>query len=242
MSAHSKILALIPARGGSKGVPRKNIRPLCGKPAIAHTIEVANAAADLFHRIVVSTEDAEIASVARQYGAEVPFMRPAELAMDFTPTLPVVQHAIRAVEAQDNIILDWVCLLQPTDPLRIEEDVRGAVAAAETGNCDSVISVVQVFAVHPVKMKRIDVHGRLVSFCMEEREGTRRQDYEPPAYMRNGAIYLTRRCVVMESNSLWGEVIHPYVMPPERSLGVDSELDFRMVELLMAERLEKING
>lgn len=236
MSTPLKTLAVIPARGGSKGVPRKNIRPVCGKPLIAYSIETALAAKGLFHRVLVSTDDAEIAEVSKRCGAEVPFLRPAELANDKAPMIPVIQHAIRYAEADERMRYDWVCLLQPTEPFRTVEDVEKVLALAQAGGCDSVISVVQVFSVHPILMKRID-RGRLLPFCKEEKEGTRRQDYAPPAYMRNGAIYLSRRDVLMERNSIWGDVIHPYVMPPERSVGVDSELDFKLVELLMQEQL-----
>jgi CMP-N-acetylneuraminic acid synthetase len=234
MAEKPNVLAIIPARGGSKGVPHKNIRPVCGKPLIAYTIETALAARHLFHRIIVSTDDDEIAAVARNYGAEVPFMRPAELAVDEAPMAPVLQHAVRFVEQQDDIRLDWVYLLQPTDPLRTVADLEEAMQLGLAGGCDSVISVVQVFAVHPILMKRIE-HGRLLPYCIEEKEDTRRQDYQPPAYMRNGAIYLTRRDVLMERNSGWGETIRPYIMPPERSVGVDTELDLKLLELLLQE-------
>lgn len=231
----SCILAVIPARGGSKGVSRKNVSPVCGKPLIAYTIETALAARHLFHRLIVSTDDAEIADVARRYGAEAPFLRPAELAGDRAPMLPVLQHAVRFVEVQDDVVLDWVCLLQPTDPLRAVADIEAAIRLGQAGECDSVISVVRVFAVHPMLMKQID-NGYLEPYCIEEKEGTRRQDYDPPAYMRNGAIYLTRRDVLMERESIWGQKIRPYVMPPERSVGVDSELDLKLVELLINEK------
>jgi CMP-N,N'-diacetyllegionaminic acid synthase len=231
-----KVLAIIPARGGSKGVPRKNIRPVCGKPLIAYTIETALAARHMFSRIVVSTDDEEISEIARRYGADVPFLRPAGLADDKAPMVPVIQHAVRFVEQDDNIQFDWVCLLQPTEPFRTAEDIEQSLSIALKGECDSVISVVQVFSVHPILMKRVDA-GRLVPYCIEEKEGTRRQDYQPPAYMRNGAIYLTNRDVLVERGSIWGNVIHPYIMPPERSVGIDSELDFKLVELLMQERL-----
>ena len=229
-----KILAVIPARGGSKGVPRKNIRLICGKPLICYTIETALAARHLFHRVIVSTEDPEIAEIARQAGAEVPFLRPQHLATDDVPMVPVLQHAVAYIENRDNVLLDWICLLQPTDPLRTVEDIEEALRIAEQGGCDSVISVVQVFSVHPILMKRIE-NNRLLSYCIEEKEGTRRQDYQPPAYMRNGAIYLTRRDVLMERDSIWGEVIRPYVMPEERSIGVDREIDLKLVELLIRE-------
>lgn len=236
METSDRILALIPARGGSKGVPRKNIRAVCGKPLIAYTIEKAQAVSHLFHRIIVSTEDEAIAAVAQQYGAEVPFLRPPELARDETPMVPVVQHAIRFVENQDQVALDWVCLLQPTDPLRTSEDIEEAIRLGQEGTCDSVISVTQVFAVHPILMKRIE-DGYLQFYCIEEKEGTRRQDYDPPAYMRNGAVYLTRRDILMQQHSIWGEKIRPYVMPAERSVGIDSELDLKLVELLIEEQM-----
>lgn len=238
MSIPPKTLAVIPARGGSKGVPRKNIRPVCGKPLIAYSIETALAAKDLFHRVLVSTDDAEIAEIAKKCGADVPFLRPTELANDKAPMIPVLQHAIGFAEAEGGVRYDWVCLLQPTEPFRTVEDIQQTLRIVQAGGCDSVISVVQVFSVHPILMKRIE-DGRLLPFCIEEKEGTRRQDYAPAAYMRNGAIYLSRRDVVMERGSIWGDVIYPYVMPPERSVGVDSELDFRLVEQLMQEQLAK---
>ena len=236
MTARDRVLAVIPARGGSKGVPRKNVRPVCGKPLIAYTIEAALAAGDVLDRVIVSTDDEEIAGIAAGLGADVPFMRPAELAGDRVAMAPVLQHAVRAMEEAEGRRFDWVCLLQPTEPFRTAGDIRQALALGQEGGCDSVISVVQVFAVHPVLMKRIE-DGRLLPFCVPEPEGTRRQDYTPAAYMRNGAIYLTRRDVLVERGSIWGDVIRPYVMPPERSVGVDSELDMKLVELLMADAI-----
>ena len=230
-----RVLALIPARGGSKGVPRKNIRLVAGRPLIEYTIETALAARHLFHRVIVSTDDQEIADISRRAGAEVPFLRPPELATDTARSVDVVQHATRVVEEQDAVTMDWVMLLQPSEPLRTVDDMAEALRIADSDQCDSVISVVQVFAVHPMLMKRID-NGRLRSWCVDEPEGTRRQDYRPEAYMRNGAIYLTRRDVVMEKGSLRGDESCPYVMPPDRSVGVDSELDLAMVELLIARR------
>lgn len=230
-----RILGLIPARGGSKGVPRKNIRLVAGKPLIAYTIEAAKAASDLFFRVIVSTDDEEIATVAREYGADVPFIRPQQLANDSTKMLPVVQHAVHFVERNNGVRLDWVMLLQPTEPFRTREDISAAIALAKEGNCDSVISVKQVFSVHPILMKRIE-DGKLQPYCIEEKEGTRRQDYDPPAYMRNGAIYLTRRDVVMDQSSLWGQTIRPYVMPEERSLGVDSEVDLAMIDIMLRQQ------
>lgn len=231
-----RVLAVIPARGGSKGVPRKNIRPICGKPLIAYTIEAALAAREHLHRIVVSTDDDEIAGIAEVHGAEVPFRRPADLAGDRIPTLPALQHAVGWVEADEGVKMDWILLLQPTEPFRTPEDILGALALIDE-TCDSIISVSRVYAHHPILMKRIE-KGQLLPYCIEEREGTRRQDYDPPAYMRNGSIYLTRRDVVMERNSIWGEFIRPYVMPEDEYVSIDTELDIKLVEVMMRERLE----
>ncbi len=230
-----KVLAVIPARGGSKGVPRKNIRPLCGRPLISYSIEQALAARHLFYRVIVSTDDQEIASIAAAYGADVPFLRPAELARDDSPVIPMLQHAVTFVETEDAVRMDWICLLQPTEPFRSTVDLERCLELARTGGSDSVISVVQVFATHPVLMKKIE-HEQLVPYCLEEREGTRRQEYQPPAYMRNGAVYLTRRDVLMNQHSIWGKTIRPFIMPLERSVSIDTEIDFRVAEALMAEQ------
>lgn len=227
-----RVLGVIPARGGSRGVPRKNVRTVGGKPLIAWTVETARAATDTLYRTVVSTDDDEIAEVARAHGAEVPFRRPADLGGDRVPMVPVLRHAVATVEEEEGRPVDWVCLLQPTSPFRTPADIAAAVGLAAEGGCDSVISVVQVFDVHPILMKRIE-EGRLEPFCIPEVEGTRRQDYDPPAYMRNGAIYLTRRDVLMERGSIWGDVIRPYVMPEERSVGIDNEMQLTLVDLML---------
>ena len=235
MATSPRILALIPARGGSKGVPRKNVRLICGKPLIAYTIETALELQHIFHRIIVSTDDEEIAAVSKKYGAEVPFIRPDELSGDMVPTLPVAQHAVRFVEQQDDILLDWVFILQPTDPFRTVKDLENGLDLALSGPCDSVISVVRVYETHPIFMKCIK-DNQLVNFGIEAPEGTRRQDSEPAVYMSNGAVYLTRRDVLMEQNSIWGTVTRPYIMPAERSINVDSELDLKLIEVLMKEK------
>ena len=156
---------MIPARGGSKGVLRKNVRFICGRPLISYTIETALKVQHLLYRVIVSSEDEEIATIARQYGADVPFLRPPELSGDNVPTLPVLKHAAEFIEKRDGVTLDWILLLQPTDPFRSEEDIRAALDLAQEGGCDSVISVVQVFSVHPILMKRVE-DNRLLPYCI----------------------------------------------------------------------------
>ncbi|PCI29357.1 MAG: hypothetical protein COB67_04180 [SAR324 cluster bacterium] len=233
-----RILGIITARGGSKGVPRKNIRLLQGKPLIRYTIEAALATKGIFQRIIVSTDDMEIAEISKKAGAEVPFLRPAELALDETSSLDVVQHAIRFVEKQDGEPIDWAMILQPTSPLRTVKDIQKSVALAQSGNYDSVVSVRLANNNHPLKVKRIDDDGLLQCFLEGAVEPTRRQDLTPDVYQRNGAIYLSRRQVFMEENSIFGTRICPYIMDGQISVDIDSELDFRIAEALLTSKMQ----
>jgi CMP-N-acetylneuraminic acid synthetase len=228
------ILGVIPARGGSKSVPRKNIAPVAGLPLIAYTINAAKVSRRLTH-FVVSSEDPEIIAVAQQYGAPAPFVRPAELATDEAPTLPVVQHAVREMEAREGLAFDYIVLLQPTTPLRTGGDIDAALDKLVATGADSVISVCEVGAYHPARMRLIE-DDRLVDLPVKEpKEMLRRQDL-PPVYIRNGAIYAVRREVVMEGSSMAGQVCRPYLMDPERSVNVDSRLDLLLAEILLKEQ------
>lgn len=226
------ILAIIPARGGSKGVPRKNIKKMNGLPLIAHTISTALEVKHLFHRIIVSTEDEEIAEISKNYGAEVPFLRPMEMATDKSPSIDLVKHAVLKIEEMDNITIDAVMLLQPTNPLRTKEDIINSIQLLDEDS-DSVISVVRVVEHHPAYMKKINNNGHLDHYCIKEIEGTRRQDFTPYAYKRDGAIYFSKRASIIEDNTLWGNKMKAYVIPEERGIGIDSRLDWILVETLM---------
>jgi CMP-N-acetylneuraminic acid synthetase len=226
-------LGVIPARGGSKSVPRKNIAMLNGKPMIAYTIEAAQHSRRLTD-FVVSSEDTEIINVAKQYGAPAPFVRPRELATDDAPSLPVVQHAVREMEALKGVKYDVIVLLQPTTPLRQAQDIDAAIDKLVTTGADSVVSVCDVGAYHPARMRTIE-DDRLVELPVHEpREMLRRQDL-PPVYIRNGAVYAVGREVVMSQNSMIGQVSRPYVMPENRSVNVDNPLDFRLAEILLSQ-------
>jgi CMP-N-acetylneuraminic acid synthetase len=228
------ILGVIPARGGSKSVPRKNLADLLGKPLIAYTIEAAKHSRRLSH-YVVSSEDAEILAVAKELRAPAPFVRPRELASDQAPSLPVVQHAIREMERMQGLTFDYVVLLQPTTPMRRAEDIDAALDKLIATGADSVISVCDVGAYHPARMRRI-VDDRLVELPVKEpREMARRQDL-PPVYIRNGAIYAARRDLVMIENSMVGDDCRAFVMPEERSVNIDGRLDLLMAEILMREQ------
>jgi CMP-N-acetylneuraminic acid synthetase len=229
-----KILALITARGGSVTLPRKNVLPFCGKPLIAHSIEVAQAAKQAgapIDRIVVSTDDAEIAEVSRRWGAEVPFMRPAELARPDTPSLPVAQHAVRYAEQEGNMRYDWLLLLQPTSPLRATGDVCGAVEIAREGDATAIVSVTNANSTHPLKLKLIE-HGFLKPYLGEDLQQPPRQEFGFDVYKTNGAIYLTKRDTLMEQGSFYGSRARAFIMPAERSIDIDTQLDFEMAEFL----------
>lgn len=229
-----RILAIITARGGSKRVPGKNIRPIAGKPLLAWTVETALQCKKNLHALVLSTDDEAIAAVGRQYGADVPFLRPENLATDASKSLPVLQHATEFVEARDGVKIDWVLTLQPTSPLREPQDIAAGIALTHHDDCDSIVAVSEM-SPHPVYAKKLDADGFVHPFLLEEPEGLRRQDVGPPAYHRNGAIYLTRRDVLMQG-SLYGKRTRGFVMPPERSVDIDTEFDFRFAEFLLGEK------
>jgi len=227
------VLGVIPARGGSKSVPRKNLTLIFGRPLIAFTIDAAKRSHYITH-FVLSSEDDEIISIGRKYGAPVPFKRPAKLATDNAPTLPVVQHAVRELETQNRLTFSYVVLLQPTTPMRRPEDIDNAVEKLVNTEADSVISVCDVDAYHPARMRMI-VDDQLIELPIKEpREMARRQDL-PKIYIRNGAVYAVRRQVLMEQNSMIGQVSRPYIMPVERSVNIDSKLDLLLAQLLMHE-------
>jgi len=230
------ILALIPARGGSKGIPYKNARLLMGKPLIAYTIEAA-LQSQYQLRVVVSTDDEEIAEVARTADAEVPFLRPAELARDKAPTLPVVQHALGWLEQHEGYKPDLVVLLQPTSPLRRAEHIDQGIKLLLQTDADSVVSVCEVEH-SPYWMRVLDNEGRVKPFVEGDHEFSRRQDL-PPVYRLNGALYVTKRRIVMEERCLLGDDVRALVMAREDSIDIDDEVDFLLAELLLKRRLRK---
>jgi CMP-N-acetylneuraminic acid synthetase len=231
-----RVLGVIPARGGSKGVPRKNIAPVLGKPLIAYTIEAA-LASKLLTDAIVSTDDEEIARVSRQYGASVPFMRPAELATDAAQAIPTIQHAVRQMEKLRSWRYDAVVMLQPTTPLRTAEDIDECLKKLFATEADSVISVVEVGGYHPVRMKRI-VDDQLVDYAEEEIENRPRQEL-PPVYLRAGSVYATKRDVLMLHDSFKGRVSRPYIVPLDRHANVDTAIDLKIAEWKLLELRRK---
>lgn len=232
-----RVLGIVPARGGSKGIPRKNIAPLLGKPLLAYTAEAALAAKRLT-RILLSTQDEEIARVGRECGLEVPFLRPMELARDDTPTIPVLQHVLSKLEEVGERY-DAIFVLQPTNPLRRPEDIDGAIELLERTGADSVISFSEVGEKHPARMKFVTPNGRVIDppFA-EEFEGQPRQELSK-LYLREGSVYLTRHSVLMEQNSVQGSDCRAWIIPPERACNIDTPFDLFLAEQMLRYLLAK---
>lgn len=228
-----KTLAVIGARGGSKGLPGKNIALLGGKPLIAWTIEAALSAASI-HRVIVTTDDEQIAAVARQYGADVPFMRPAELAQDNTVGSAPVLHTVQWLAEHERYIPDVVVYLQPTSPFRTARDIDGAVALLREKAADAVVSVSEA-AAHPFWVMTVDDAGWMRAFVEQEKPILLRQDL-PPAYSLNGAIYVARRDALLAARGWTTDRTAAYIMPAERSLDIDSAEDLAEAEGLIERR------
>lgn len=223
----SSCFALISARGGSKGIPRKNIKLIAGKPLIAWSIEAA-LRSRLLDAVVVSTEDEEIAEVARQWGAWVPFLRPSELAQDDTPGVDPVLHALEQL-----LDFDSVLLLQPTSPMRATEDIDACIGLAHDMQASSVVSVSEP-EMHPHWMYRLSADHRLQPI-IDKPAILRRQEL-PPVYAINGALYYARADWLRRHHTFITTETLAFIMPAERSLDLDTMLDWKIAELLLKER------
>jgi CMP-N-acetylneuraminic acid synthetase len=229
-----RVLGLIPARGGSKGIPRKNIRPLGGKPLLQYSAEAALASQRLA-RVILSTEDEEIAKVGLECGLEVPFLRPAELAEDTTPTLPVVQHALGWLEREGERF-DAICLLQPTNPFRRAEHIDACIDLLEKSGADSAVTVLPVPAEYnPHWVYFQDESGGLRLSTGEETPIARRQAL-PPAFHREGSVYVTRRKIVMDENSLYGKHVVGYLMEADSSVNIDNQEDWERAVAMLSSK------
>lgn len=230
----SKVLGLVVARGGSKGLPGKNVRDLCGKPLIGWTIDTARAARCL-DAVVVSTEDTTIAEVASRHGAEVPFIRPSALASDTASSVDVVVHAIDVL-ASAGRTFDIVALLEPTSPLREPGDIDGAVARLVESGAGSIVSVCRAEVTHPAFMYRLGAGAHLTPFLDRQPNGLRRQELEPVYYLE-GTIYASRVTVLKDRRSFYHNDTIAYEVPKWKSIEIDDFDDF-----LMAEAIAKHKG
>ena len=224
------VFAVIPARGGSKGLPGKNLKTLGKLSLIGHAVASAREATRVT-RTIVSTDDAAIADEARRHGGEVPFMRPRELASDEAGMVPVLQHAVRWLEATQGVRPDVVVTLQPTSPFRVGADIDRTVARLCESGADSAQTLVEA-SYHPFFMKTLD-GDRTTALFADGHKYVRRQD-APAVYQPSGAVYATRYGVLMEQGRVLGDDNRGIVMGFEASVNIDTEWDFLLAELLLA--------
>jgi N-acylneuraminate cytidylyltransferase len=225
MFKSKKILAIIPARGGSKGVPRKNIKSAGGKPLIAWMIEAAKTSRHI-DRLILSSDDKQIISVARKYGCEVPFVRPSDLARDDSSASDVVLHALNEMSGYD-----YVMLLQPTSPLTATEDIDGCIESCINFSAKATVSVTEP-GKSPYWMFKMGPANELEPVLGEKYLKKRRQDL-PLVYVPNGAVYIAESGWFLHHKSFYSDSTSGYIVPQERSLDIDSELDFKLFEVIV---------
>jgi CMP-N-acetylneuraminic acid synthetase len=233
-----RVLVVVPARGGSKGIPRKNLQLLAGKPLVAHAVETARAAA-LVSRIVCSTDDPEIAEVARAAGAEVPFLRPADLAADASEDWPVFMHALDFLETNEGWRPDLIVNLRPTSPLRTPTHVDDAIRLLLDTGADSV-KAVHLARQHPHKMWLVGPGGTMepylkTPFRLERGPDVPRAQLDD-IYWQNGVVDVTRREVILEQGVMIGRRVAGLVTQPAESIDIDTPIDLQLAELLLAQR------
>lgn len=229
-------LGVILARGGSKRVPKKNIKPLGGKPLIAYTIEAAKQS-KLLTDYLVSTDDEEIELVCRNYNAPVPFKRPAEISEDIDSALPL-NHALQWYEQTHNQKINWVVCLQPTSPFRTSNDIDNCIQIAKATNADTVISVAKATQ-HPYWCFEMKRNQELIPFMDIQLQGDVLVSQNLPLVLYpNGALYVTKANLIKQ-NILYGEKIHGYMMPRERSIDLEEQMDFLVASSVMAMNRER---
>lgn len=229
MIGNKLVVAIIPARGGSKGIPRKNIRDLNGKPLISYTIEEA-LKSKYIDRVIVSTEDLEIAKISKSFGAEVPFLRPKELAQDDTPGIEPIIHAINYLLNDEKYNFDYVMCLQCTSPLRNSNQIDEAIDEIYKKDADSAVSVCES-EVNPYWMKVIK-DGKMIDYISDNKFYARRQDL-PTVYRLNGAIYIAKVGIILKNKNWYTDNTVPIIMDKISSVDIDDEIDFKFAEFLL---------
>ncbi len=227
-----EILGIIPARGGSKGLPNKNLLPLCGKPMIHYTFAEAKKSKFL-NRIILSTNSKEIALFALQYDIEY-FIHPDNLSMDNSPTFPVIKYLIEHLKIE-RYRPDIVVTMRITTPLRLVEDIDGCIEKLIKTDSSSVISVVKLDGIHPIRIKVISDDDILTDYNEKEGDIPKRRQELLPVYIRNGGIYASK-VETIENGGFFGMTPRPYIMPPERSININNEIDYVLAEALLKRR------
>lgn len=224
------VLGVIPARGGSKSIPNKNIATLAGKPLIAHTIEAA-LGCKVFNDLILSTDSPIIACCAAQYGLLATDLRPPELATDTARSIDVVLYELQKYERDHSTVVNLVVLLQPTAPMRTAKDIDQALEIFFRSSADSLVSVYEASFVHPSIMYYME-DGRLSPVLREGRQLERRQEFKP-VFVRNGSLYIVKRALILEKKTLACANPAAYIMPRERSLNIDEPYDLELAEWMM---------
>lgn len=226
------VLGVIPARGGSKGLSRKNVRDFCGKPLIVWTIEAA-IASEHIDTLIVSTDDLEIADIAKNAGALVPFIRSVELSTDLTKTIDVVEDAYRKYTKSSNLTFDLIALLEPTSPLRQAIDIDLAIEQlAFSSVATSIVGVSQVESQHPSFLFHLNKNELISPYLEASPEGIRRQDLSP-IYFTEGSIYVSQTETLFDQKSYYQHKTLGYTLPKWKAIEIDDEYDFTMAEGLM---------
>lgn len=230
MYRNKRILAIIPARGGSKGLPKKNIKPLCGKPLIAWTIEHAKECTYI-DEIFVTTDSEKIANIAKEYGMDVPFLRPSELANDSSSSMDVVEHVISHFENR-NIFFDYIVLLEPTSPLRKKKDLDTAIQVAiENETADGIISLGEVHMEHPMIVKKINEKGKITPYIDNVKKISQRQQADK-AYFPYGVIYMIKTNIFKKERAFYTDNVLPYYIERWQNYEVDDIYDFIAIEAI----------
>lgn len=225
------VLAITLARGGSKGILKKNMIKLAGQPLLKYTFDLAKNC-NFIKRYIISTDDDEIRNYALSQGIDAPFLRPAHLSSDTATSVDALIHAVNFCERQDNLKYDFIIELMATNPFKNKEDVEKCLLKLKKTNADSVIGVTKLEEHHPARIKKIE-SDKLVDFCVPELS-SRRQDLRPFAFIRNGSIYaLNRDKLINEKHRFGGQNSRPHIMPWERSVNIDSHFDLAICELLL---------
>lgn len=228
-----RILGLLPARGGSKGIPGKNMRPLLGRPLISWAASALSAAVTPARRIC-STDDPAIAQAAVAAGLETPWLRPLELASDTSLVIDVISHALRTLISEGDTPYTHIVLVQATSPTVTAKDIDAAVNLAISGQADTVICGFPAGQRHPTTMFSINSNGTIHWLLEEKLRMSRRQDL-PPIYIRTGLVYVMRADLVLERGTIYGERILALTVPENRALTIDDEHDFRLAEIMLME-------
>ncbi|HIJ99102.1 TPA: acylneuraminate cytidylyltransferase family protein [archaeon] len=229
-----KIVSIICARGGSKGVPKKNIKLLAGKPLIAYTIEQSLACKKVY-RTIVSTDNVEIAKVANDYGAEVPFMRPKELATDNISKIPALQHAINFIEDGEGRKFDIIVDMDPTSPFREVSDIEKCISTLKKKNTDSVVTVYESH--HNPYFNMLEPKAGYLALAKKSKKVVKRRQDAPKVYQMNACVFVSWRDILMKRGTYFTNKMRGVLMPIERSLMIDTEYEFKIADFLMRKKL-----